>query len=303
MKETAIPEALGAESFELEAQEGWLSWVSSVDHKQLGIMYLLGAFVFFVVAGVLALLMRVQLAVPNNHFLSPQVFNQFFTMHGTTMIFLVVVPMLVGFATYMVPLMIGARDMAFPRLNALSFWVQIFGGLMLYFSFATSGINGGAPAVGWFSYAPLSETAYSYGPGVNYWILGLLGIGVGTLVMIVNPILLGCYTLGCHSLRHLVGGRLDAISKAPARQTAAVCKERVIGENGSDSRHDGVRGLPHAVDLGARNFRGDPARLVSIARSRQHQAAIERQRGLERNQRAPLADPPGKGLVEPARLL
>jgi cytochrome c oxidase subunit I len=186
MKEPAIPEALGGESFEVEAREGWLSWVSSVDHKQLGIMYLLGAFVFFVVAGVLALLMRVQLAVPNNHFLSPQVFNQFFTMHGTTMIFLVVVPLLVGFATYMVPLMIGARDMAFPRLNALSFWVQIFGGLMLYFSFATSGVNGGAPGVGWFAYAPLSETAYSYGPGVDYWILGLLGIGVGTLTAGIN---------------------------------------------------------------------------------------------------------------------
>jgi len=186
MKDAAVPEALSGESFELEASEGWLSWVSSVDHKQLGIMYLLGAFVFFLVAGVLALLMRIQLAVPNNNFLSPQVYNQFFTMHGTTMIFLVVVPLLVGFATYMVPLMIGARDMAFPRLNALSFWVQIFGGLMLYFSFATSGINGGAPEVGWFAYAPLSETAYSYGPGVNYWILGLLGIGVGTLTAGIN---------------------------------------------------------------------------------------------------------------------
>ena len=186
MKDAAVPEALSGESFELEASEGWLSWVSSVDHKQLGIMYLLGAFVFFLVAGVLALLMRIQLAVPNNNFLSPQVYNQFFTMHGTTMIFLVVVPLLVGFATYMVPLMIGARDMAFPRLNALSFWVQIFGGIMLYFSFATSGINGGAPEVGWFAYAPLSETAYSYGPGVNYWILGLLGIGVGTLTAGIN---------------------------------------------------------------------------------------------------------------------
>ncbi len=186
MKDAAVPEALGGESFELEASEGWLSWVSSVDHKQLGIMYLLGAFVFFLVAGVLALLMRIQLAVPNNNFLSPQVYNQFFTMHGTTMIFLVVVPLLVGFATYMVPLMIGARDMAFPRLNALSFWVQIFGGLMLSISFATSGINGGAPEVGWFAYAPLSETAYSYGPGVNYWILGLLGIGVGTLTAGIN---------------------------------------------------------------------------------------------------------------------
>ena len=188
MKDAAIPEALGGESFELEAREGWLSWVASVDHKQLGIMYLLGAFLFFIAGGVLALLMRVQLAEPNSHFLSPAVYNQLFTMHGTTMVFLVLVPMLVGFATYMVPLMIGARDMAYPRLNALSFWVQIFGGLMLYFSFATSGVNGGASAVGWFAYAPLSETAYSYGPGVNYWILGLLGIGVGTLTAGLNLI-------------------------------------------------------------------------------------------------------------------
>jgi cytochrome c oxidase subunit I len=188
MKELAIPEALGGQPFALDAHEGWLSWVASVDHKQLGIMYLLGAFIFFLAGGVLALLMRVQLAEPNSHFLSPQVYNQLFTMHGTTMVFLVLVPMLIGFATYMVPLMIGARDMAFPRLNALSFWVQIFGGLMLYFSFATSGVNGGASAVGWFAYAPLSEAAFSYGPGVNYWILGLLGIGVGTLTAGLNLI-------------------------------------------------------------------------------------------------------------------
>src|SRR5271156_2213605 len=186
MKDAAIPEALGGESFELEAREGWLSWVASVDHKQLGIMYLLGAFVFFLIAGVLALVMRIQLAIPENHFLSPSMYNQIFTMHGTTMIFLVVVPALIGFANYLIPLMIGARDMAFPRLNALGFWAQAFGGVMLYFSFATSGINGGAPAVGWFSYAPLSETAFSYGPGVDYWVLGLLGIGVGTLTAGIN---------------------------------------------------------------------------------------------------------------------
>jgi len=186
MKEAEISGALGIETFDSEAHEGWLSWIASVDHKQLGVLYLLGAMFFFVVGGILALLMRIQLALPNNHFLSPQTYNQFFTMHVTTMIFLVVVPMLIGFATYMVPLMIGARDMAFPRLNALSFWAQIFGGVMLYFSFATSGINGGAPAVGWFAYAPLTETAYSFGPGVNYWILGLLGIGVGTLTAGIN---------------------------------------------------------------------------------------------------------------------
>ncbi len=187
MKEVAISE-VGGESFEEEAREGWLSWVATVDHKKIGILYLWSSTMFFVVGGTLALLMRVQLAEPGNHFLSPAMYNQIFTMHGTTMVFLVAVPALVGFANYMVPLMIGARDMAFPRLNALGFWVQLFGGLMLYFSFATGGVNGGAPAVGWFAYAPLSETAYSYGSGVDYWILGLLGIGVGTLSAGINLI-------------------------------------------------------------------------------------------------------------------
>jgi cytochrome c oxidase subunit I len=188
VKDVAISDA-GEMSFEQEAREGWLSWVASVDHKQIGILYLWSSTIFFVVAGILALLMRIQLARPENHFLSPTMYNQIFTMHGTTMIFLVVVPALIGFTNYMVPLMIGARDMAFPRLNALGFWAQAFGGVMLYFSFATAGLNlGGAPAVGWFAYAPLSEAAYSYGPGVDYWIIGLLGIGVGTLTAGINLI-------------------------------------------------------------------------------------------------------------------
>lgn len=188
MKDVTVSEA-GGLSFEQEAREGWLSWVASVDHKQIGILYLWSSTIFFLAAGILALLMRIQLARPNNHFLSPVTFNQIFTMHGTTMIFLVVVPALIGFANYMVPLMIGARDVAFPRLNALGFWVQAFGGLMLFFSFATGGLNlGGPPAIGWFGYAPLSETAYSFGAGTDYWIIGLLGIGVGTLSAGINLI-------------------------------------------------------------------------------------------------------------------
>jgi cytochrome c oxidase subunit 1/cytochrome c oxidase subunit I+III len=165
--------------------EGLLSWVASVDHKQIGIMYLLATFFFFLVGGVEALLMRVQLAQPTNTFLSPQVYNQIFTMHGTTMIFLVVMPMLIGIATYLVPLMIGARDMAFPRLNALSFWLLFFGGLMLHFSFFT---QGGAPDVGWFSYAPLSEKPYSFTTGIDYWALGLLATGIGTVAAGINLI-------------------------------------------------------------------------------------------------------------------
>src|SRR5437870_3183935 len=104
-------------------------------HSRLGLMYIIYALVFFVVAGIEASLIRIQLATPNNHFLSPQVFNQLFTMHGTTMVFLVGMPMIFGFANYLVPLMIGARDLAFPRLNAFGFWLSVFGGLLLYFSF------------------------------------------------------------------------------------------------------------------------------------------------------------------------
>src|ERR1700724_966982 len=110
-------------------------WVVTVDHKRLGILYILYALLFLVIGGIEATIMRVQLIVPNNHFVSPEVFNRMFTMHGTTMIFFVAMPILFGFGTYLVPLMIGTRDMAFPRLNALSFWLTAFGGLLLYYSF------------------------------------------------------------------------------------------------------------------------------------------------------------------------
>src|SRR5580704_10956349 len=110
-------------------------WVITVDHKKLGILYILYALVFLIVGGIEAMIMRIQLIVPHNHFVSPEVFNRMFTMHGTTMIFFVIMPMLFGFGTYLIPLMIGTRDMAFPRLNALSFCLTAFGGLLLYFSF------------------------------------------------------------------------------------------------------------------------------------------------------------------------
>jgi cytochrome c oxidase subunit I len=167
--------------------EGLLSWVSSVDHKLIAIMYLLASLFFFLVGGIEALLMRIQLAQPENSFLSPDTYNQIFTMHGTTMIFLVVVPVLIGFSVYLVPLMIGARDMAYPRLNALSFWLFLFGGFLLYYSFI-AGQGGGAPAAGWFSYAPLSEKPYSSTSGLDYWALGLLGVGVGTVTGGINLI-------------------------------------------------------------------------------------------------------------------
>ena len=124
---------------EIREYRGLLSWVSSVDHKQIGILYLLGALFFFLFGLSEAASMRIQLARPENHFLSSEQYNQLFTMHGTTMVFLVVMPLVLGLSIYVIPLEIGARDMAFPRLNALSFWMFFFGGLLLYFSLSPAG--------------------------------------------------------------------------------------------------------------------------------------------------------------------
>jgi cytochrome c oxidase subunit 1 len=164
-------------------------WVTTVDHKKIGLMYIGYALIFLVIAGFEALLMRVQLAVPNNHFVSPQVFNQLFTMHGTTMVFFVGMPILFGFGNYLIPLMIGARDMAFPRLNAFSFWIAAFGGLLLYFSYlGASGLYGAgsAPDVGWWAYAPLTARAFSPGHSTDYWTLAILLGGVGTIGTAIN---------------------------------------------------------------------------------------------------------------------
>src|SRR3982074_320206 len=161
-----------------------LAWLSTVDHKRIAVLYLLTGLFFFVVGGVEALFIRLQLAVPNNHLVAPDTFNQLFTMHGTTMIFLVAMPLLFGFVNYILPLQIGARDMAFPRLNAFGYWCQPFGGILLHFSI----LAGGAPAVGWFSYAPLSETPYSSTPGVDYWAIALLVLGIGSVGFAINTI-------------------------------------------------------------------------------------------------------------------
>src|SRR5205809_5625985 len=166
-------------------------WVTTVDHKRLGILYILYALTFLVIGGVEAVIIRIQLMYPHNHFVSPQVFNRMFTMHGTTMIFFVAMPILFGFANYLVPLMIGARDMAFPRLNAFSFWMTAFGGLLLYFSFlGGNGLYGAgnAPDVGWFAYAPLTAKTFSIGNSTDYWTLSLLISGFGSIGTAVNLI-------------------------------------------------------------------------------------------------------------------
>jgi cytochrome c oxidase subunit I len=161
-----------------------LAWLSTVDHKRIGVLYMLTGLFFLIVGGIEALVIRLQLAVPNNHLVAPDTFNQLFTLHGTTMIFLVAMPLLFGFVNYILPLQIGARDMAFPRLNAFGYWCQPFGGILLHFSV----LAGGAPAVGWFSYAPLSETPYSSSPGVDYWAIALFVLGLGTISFAVNTI-------------------------------------------------------------------------------------------------------------------
>ncbi len=158
------------------------AWLCAIDHKRVGILYMLSALLFFLAGGMEAMVMRAQLAAPNLKLITPEIYNQMFTMHGTTMIFLVAMPALTGFGVYLVPLMIGANEMALPRLGALSFWLQFFGGLLLYFSFAT----GAAPSAGWFSYAPLSEKAFSPGVGVDYWALALLMIAAGSIGSAIN---------------------------------------------------------------------------------------------------------------------
>ena len=159
------------------------SWLATVDHKRIGIMYILTGLVFFVAGGIIALLMRSQLARPNEHVFTRETYDQMFTMHGTTMIFLVVVPVFAGLANFLVPLMIGARDMAFPRLNALSYWFFLLGGIVLYASWFS---GGGAARAGWYSYPPLSERAFEPGNGQDLWILALHLTTISSILGAIN---------------------------------------------------------------------------------------------------------------------
>ena len=163
---------------------GWRSWAFTVDHKKIGIMYGVTAMVFFVVGGLEAWLIRLQLASPDGTVLSADKYNQMFTMHATTMVFLFVMPMAAAFANYMIPLQIGARDVAFPRLNALSFWVFLFGAIFINSSWF---LGGGADG-GWFMYAPNSDVPFSPSNGVDFWALGLQITGIASLVGAVNLI-------------------------------------------------------------------------------------------------------------------
>src|SRR3954451_7360554 len=160
-----------------------MSWVTTVDHKRIGILYLSTALVFFAAGGILALLMRSQLATAGESFVTKNSYNELFTIHGTTMIFLLIVPFWAGLANFLVPLMIGARDMAFPRLNAASYWFFLFGGIVMFMSFLA---KGGAAKSGWYSYPPVSEKLFSPVSGQDLWMLSLHLVAISSLLGAIN---------------------------------------------------------------------------------------------------------------------
>src|SRR5215470_12361862 len=165
---------------------GFWSWFTTVDHKKIGILYVGTALLFLVIGGVEALLIRLQLAGPNGTLLTASQYNTMFTMHGTTMVFLVGMPMAVAFGNYFIPLQIGARDVAFPRLNMFGYWVVLFGGLFIYSGF----LLGGAPNGGWFGYTPLTSTPISGGAlpghGPDFWAVGIIFLGIGSTTSAIN---------------------------------------------------------------------------------------------------------------------
>src|SRR5215207_9723326 len=171
-----------------KATTGFWSWFTTIDHKKIGLMYGVTAMAFFVIGGVEALLLRLQLAGPNGTLLTAAQYNEIFTMHGTTMVFLMGMPLAVAFGNYLIPLMIGARDVAFPRLNAFGYWVVLMGGIFLYSSWIP-GING-VPNGGWFGYTPLTDTniaqGFLPGRGPDFWTVGLVLLGIGSTTSAIN---------------------------------------------------------------------------------------------------------------------
>ena len=227
-------------------------WMTTTDHKRIGILYILSGLLFLLIGGLEAVVIRIQLAVPNNHAVSAEVYNRLFTMHGTTMVFFFGMPILFGFGNYLIPLMLGARDMAFPRLNAFSFWISFFGGLLLYFSIlGGDGLYGAgtAPDVGWFAYAPLTSKVFSPGHSADYWTLGvfLSGVGsVGTALNIITttislrcrgmkimrmPLLVWLYLVTCFLV-------LVAVSPLTAAQVM-LCLDRYLGAHFFDTQAGG----------------------------------------------------------------
>ena len=178
------PAVVGYEAPNTERKGSILAyWLSSTDHKIIGHMYLITSFFFFLCAGVMALIMRIQLLGPDEHIVSDQQYNELFTMHGTLMLLLFATPLFIGFANELIPLQIGAPDVAFPRLNLLSYYLFTFGGLILLASFLSPG---GSASFGWYAYSPLTSAIYSPGIGADMWIMGLVLSGFGTILGGVN---------------------------------------------------------------------------------------------------------------------
>jgi cytochrome c oxidase subunit I len=177
-----LASAAGATASKRVATAVLHDWITTVDHKKIGLMYIGLAIVFLVIGGLEAIAMRLQLFYPQATLIGPDTFNQLFTMHGTTMVFFMGMPILIGIGNYLVPLMIGARDMAFPRLNAIGFWATLFGGVLVYSSYAT----GGAPAIGWYALSPLTEHTFARSAATDLWCLGLTVSGIGTIAAAVN---------------------------------------------------------------------------------------------------------------------
>jgi cytochrome c oxidase subunit 1 len=161
---------------------GIWNWITTIDHKKIGLLYGATAFINFLIGGIEAILIRAQLSGSNADIITPEVYNQLFTMHGTTMIFLAIMPLSAAFFNYLIPLQIGARDVAFPRLNAFSYWVFLAGTIILH----SSWLFGSAPNSGWFSYAPLTSVAYNPGHGMDFWIVGLQVLGIASLAASFN---------------------------------------------------------------------------------------------------------------------
>jgi cytochrome c oxidase subunit I+III len=185
----AVPEAVERRLDRLERiwrePKGLVGWLTTTDHKRIGILFLFTSLAFFAAGGVEALLVRTQLIGPDQRVLSPDAYNQAMTMHGVTMIFLFVVPISIGaFGNYLIPLMIGARDMAFPRMNAVSYWIYLCAGTFIYVGV----FSGNGPSAGWFDYVPLASETYSPGPGIDYYALGLIFVGISTTATSVNII-------------------------------------------------------------------------------------------------------------------
>ena len=180
---TAIDPAIGSPGAVRGERGDVLTWLTTTDHKRIGILYLVTAFAFFLIGGLLALLMRLELAQPGLQLVDAEAYNQTFTMHGTIMMFLFGTPMVAAFANYLVPLQVGTADMVFPRLNALSYWLFLFGGIVVLSGYFAAG---GAADVGWTGYVPNSDLHYSTTTGTDLWIVGLALTGIATILGAIN---------------------------------------------------------------------------------------------------------------------